>query len=435
VTARDLALAELDRRVLPGWKAHELRRPPLRGKGDESLDPRDLALAEQILVGCVKNHLLLRRLIVHHSGRHLRSIDPLVQKVLSIGLYQLRFLDRIPASAAVNEAVEQAKRFGRARAAGFVNAVLRKAATSGGTPPLLPDPALEPAAYAETALSHPRELFDRLVRLLGVPDALRFCEHDNREPPTIVRLMPDASADDLQSPGVTVTPHAHLGMFVVEPAKKALLAEWARRGIAQVQDPTAATVVEQIPISPGQHVLDRCAGLGTKTIQLREKVGDGGQVVAIDAMPQRVQQLQLLLAERQLGNVEVYQATMLPQLSQFADRLFDVALVDVPCSNSGVLARRAEARYAQTDAALASLSNLQAAILDDTAPHVKAGGLLVYSTCSVWPEENGVAIEAFLARHPDYQRQPEHATLPSLSLDITNYQDGGYLAVLQRRAR
>jgi 16S rRNA (cytosine967-C5)-methyltransferase len=433
VTARDLALAELDRRPLPGWKPREMRRPP-RAKGDEALDPRDLALSEQILVGCIKNHLLLRRLIAHHSGRNLRSIDPLVQKILSIGLYQLRFLDRIPASAAVNEAVEQAKRFGRARAAGFVNAVLRKAATSAGDAQPLPDPTTEPAAYAEFALSHPRELFDRLLRLLGMPDTLHFCEHDNREPPTIVRLMAGATADDLNSAGVAVTPHAHPGMFIIEPAKKALLADWSRRGIAQVQDPTAASVVEQIPLSPGQHVLDRCAGLGTKTIQLRERVADAGHVIAIDAMPQRVQQLQSLVADRQVRNVEVHHATMLPQVPQLADPLFDLALVDVPCSNSGVLARRPEARYAQTDTALASLSKLQAAILDDTAPHIKPGGLLVYSTCSIWPEENQAAVQAFLARHTDYQKQSEHMTLPSLSLDIANYHDGGYFAVLQRRA-
>jgi 16S rRNA (cytosine967-C5)-methyltransferase len=432
VTARDLALAELDRRVLPGWKAREMRRPR-SPTGDQAVDPRDLALAEQIVVGCIKNHLLLRRLIAHHSGRNLRSIDPLVQKILSIGLYQLRFLDRVPASAAVNEAVEQAKRFGRARAAGFVNAVLRKAATSSDTLSL-PDAAADPAAYAEIALSHPRELFDRLAQLLGMPDALRFCEHDNREPPTIVRLMPGAVAEDLKSPGVTVTSHAHAGMFVIEPGKKALLAEWSRRGIAQVQDPTAATVVEQAPISPGQRVLDRCAGLGTKTIQLRERVGDAGHVVAIDAMPQRIGQLQSLIAERRLAGIEAYQATMLPQLPQLVDRLFDLALVDVPCSNSGVLARRPEARYAQTDAALRVLSRLQATLLDDTAPCVKPGGVLIYSTCSIWPDENQAIVEAFLARHSNYRRQSEHVTLPSLSLDIAKYQDGGYFAVLQRRA-
>src|SRR5438309_3931238 len=165
MSARDWALFELDHRRLPGWKPRLLRRraPVLR-------DPRDLALGEQILIGVIKNFLLLRHLTTHYSGRSLKSIDPLVQKILTVGLYQLRFLTRIPASAAVNEAVEQAKRFGRGKAAGFVNAVLRKVAADP-TPPL-PDRRADPAGYAEIALSHPRELFARFVTLLGTDDAV-----------------------------------------------------------------------------------------------------------------------------------------------------------------------------------------------------------------------------------------------------------------------
>ena len=123
MTARDLALFELDQRTLPGWAPEEMRAP----RRSAATDPRDLALAEQILVGVIKNQLLLVHLIEQYSGRKRKSIDPLVQKILAVGLYQLHFLDRIPASAAVNEAVEQAKRFGRTKAAGFVNAILRKA--------------------------------------------------------------------------------------------------------------------------------------------------------------------------------------------------------------------------------------------------------------------------------------------------------------------
>ena len=426
MTARDLALFELDRRQLPGWPSRELRKV----RGTPPNDPRDLALAEQILVGVIKNHLRLQHRIEQYSGRKLKSIDTIVQKILSIGLYQLLFLDRIPSSAAVNEAVEQTKRFGRTKAAGFVNAILRKASATA-IPELPPSALKNPAQYAHRELSHPKELFDRLTKLLGSDDAIRFCEHDNREPPTIVRLSAGITPSELECPGVSITPHEHQGMFIVAPAKKSVLADWSLRRLAQVQDPTAARVVDNAGIKAGQYVLDRCAGLGTKTMQLLERVGPTGTIVAIDPSPDRCRTLRALLAERNIANVHVHERAMLADIPELRATLFDVALLDVPCSNSGVLARRPEARYSQTHALLQSLDALQSAILDDTAPHIRPGGIILYSTCSIWPEENQQQIERFLNRHPHFNLQAEQSTLPELSLDIAKYHDGGYWAVLR----
>ena len=147
--ARDYALAEIDGRILPGWPAHLIRKRPRKVPGDW----RDRALADQIINGIVKNVLFLQECIAHHSGKKLRDVDVLIQKILAIGLYQLKFLDRIPLWAAVSQAVEQTRRFGRSRAAGFVNSVLRNALRQ---PPLaLPDPQ----GYAAIALSHPPPAF------------------------------------------------------------------------------------------------------------------------------------------------------------------------------------------------------------------------------------------------------------------------------------
>lgn len=426
VGARDYALRELDARMLPGWRAGQVRRGP-RGVPD---DPRDRGLGEQIIAGVVKNVLLLQHLISHYSGRSLRSVDPVAQKVLAIGLYQLRFLERIPPSAAVDEAVEQARRFGIGKAAGFINAVLRNA-TREPNPPL---PSRDdPAKYAEIVLSHPRPLFDRLVKLAGTKTALQICEHNNREPPTIVRLFPGHSIDELAGDGITPQPHEQAGMVVVAGARQATFAQWARAGIAQVQDPTAARVAEQLDLQPGQTVLDRCCGLGTKTIQLRQRIGDSGQVIAIDPNRRRIDGLRKLIAERGLTGVHPHKAAMLAELGDKVPQIYDRALIDAPCSNSGTFARRPEARYADSEQATRSLIALQDQILDDTAPHVRPGGLLIYSTCSIWPEENQARVEAFLSRHGDYERLSEDCTLPSLSEDPTRYRDGGYYAVLRRR--
>lgn len=423
MSARDYALWELDTKRLPGWRPGLLRRriaPPE--------DARDRDLAERIIAGVVKNHLHLRWLIAHWSHRSLRSIDVLSQKILAIGLYQLRFLDRVPAAAAVYETVELARRAGRARAAGFINAALRNA--TGEPPPALPDRQADPAGYARLALSHPPELFERLSREYGTRTALLIAEHNQMEPPTIVRAFRGAGPGILAAEDVNITPHRQPRMYVVERARRALLAAWAERGLAQAQDASSARAVEAMDIRPGLTVLDRCCGLGTKTLQIRDLLGERGRIVAVDASSERCGRLRQLLERRGIENVAVIRAEALRGRADIAPGSFDRILVDAPCSNSGVLARRPEARYFQSARNIASLAKLQDGILDDTAPLLRAGGLLVYSTCSLWPEENHQRVEEFVRRYPRYRIVWQTDIRPSLEEDATAWCDGGYIAVL-----
>ncbi len=225
MNARDFALIQLDEKRLPGWKPNLIREQ----NPSEPSDPRDWALAEQIVNGVVKTLLSLQRDIQHYSGKSPAKIDPLIVKILAIAIYQLKFLDRIPASAAVDEAVEQAKRFNQRRSAGFVNAVLRNVGRQ--PPPPVPDANLDPEGYAQFVLSHPSELFRRLVSLLGTGRALEFCRHNNAEPPTIVRLFKGVEPSALAASGVEILPHQEPGLFVVREARRAVLAQWAREGL------------------------------------------------------------------------------------------------------------------------------------------------------------------------------------------------------------
>jgi 16S rRNA (cytosine967-C5)-methyltransferase len=422
LNGRDFALIQLDGKRLPRWKPNLVRQR----KSSEPNDPRDWALAEQIVNGVIKTFLSLQRDVQHYSGKSAAQIDPLVVKILAIAIYQLKYLDRIPASAAVDEAVEQTKRFGRRRSAGFVNAVLRNVGRQ--PPPTDPDVERDPEGYAQFVLSHSPELFRRLVALLGIERALAFCRHDNAEPPTIVRLFKDVEVSALASPGVEVLPHQVPGLFVMREARRAVLAHWAREGLAQVQDTTAAGVVEQMQIRPGQRVLDRCAGLGTKTIQIQEQVGPGGEVFAVDPSAFRCAALKQMLVDRHISNVKILQVGKLAPIAPEIPASFDRILIDVPCSNSGVLARRPEARYAS---GLDCLLKLQRDILDDTLPWLAGDGLLVYSTCSVWPEENELQIKQFMGRHPGVELVGQNSILPSSS-DPQSYHDGGYFAVLRK---
>jgi 16S rRNA (cytosine967-C5)-methyltransferase len=423
MTGRDYALFLLDSKHLPGWPAGSLRR----GKREAPADSRDLALAEQIAVGVTKNLLLLQHHIEHYSGKPPAQIDPLVRKILAIGLYQLEFLDRVPASAAVDEAVKQAKRVGRARAAGMVNAVLRNATRR--PPPPLPDPRIDPRGFAQVALSHPAKLYTELAELLGADRALEMCKHNNAQPPTLVRLFAGVNAGMLAAPGVEIVPHQRSGMLVVQGARQELLGRWARQGLAQPQDATAAAVVDFLNLGPGQIVLDRCAGLGTKTLQIQERIGAGGRVVAVDSSSARCQGLRRLLSERRIDNVTVFETGDMSGIANEIGTRFDRILIDAPCSNSGVLARRPEAKYSWQRHCLVMV---QKRILHDTADHLSAGGRMVYSTCSIWPAENERQIEDFLAGHPRFKLVEQHTTLPSFqTADPAQYHDGGYVAVLE----
>jgi 16S rRNA (cytosine967-C5)-methyltransferase len=425
MNARDFALAQLDRVALPGWQARIIKQKP-----QPPADPRDLALAEQIRVGVIKNHLLLEHLLEHYAKQGSR-IDPLVRKIISIGLFQIRFLTRVPPSAAADEAVEQARRFGRRHAAGFVNAILRRATRERDVP--LPDRSADPTRFAETALSHPPELVARLIEMLGVEDAVRFCEHDNAEPPTIVRAFRNTTFPPADIGDLTITPHQQRGMFVVEGARRATFAGWAEQGVAQVQDPTAALVVDRLQLGPGMDALDRCAGLGTKTLQMHDAMNGEGWIMAVDPSEVRIEGLRRLLKARKIENIALLQVPMLRKVPEIRRPAFDRILIDVPCSNSGVMARRPEARYTQTPEALASLSKLQDEIVDDTADYLRPGGIFIYSTCSIWPEENEQRVTRFLKSRRDFEQIDNHFTLPSLSDDPTAYRDGGYYAVLRRR--
>ncbi len=430
MSARDFAVFRLDALALPNWRPHTL---PSRFEPRPPSDPRDRGLAEQIYVGVLKNLLLLQHAIEHYSGRPAKKIDPAVSKVLAVALYQLLFLSRIPPMAAVNEAVEQTRRLGLGRASGFVNAVLRNAGREGRF--ALPDPS-DARRHAEVALSHPADLYDRLADLYGSATALAVCRHNNREPPLIVRLGRGVRPEQLALEAVSVRPHQQPGFAVVEGATPAMLADWAARGLARVQDPTAGLAVPLLDIAPGMRVLDRCCGVGTKTIQMAEMAGPDGLVVAIDPAAARIHTLRRSLdaaAALPLAKVQTHISRNVPPPETGAPAAFDRVLIDAPCSNSGVLSRRPEARYTQTDASLASLERLVDTIVVDTLPHVARGGLLCYSTCSIWPAENRRFVDRIISRTDvRFELVNEVATAPSTDEAETAYHDGGYACLLRR---
>lgn len=370
-------------------------------------DARDRALLTALVFGATRHRLTLDTIARAASGR--KTIDAGLLPILRVGLYQLFFLSKVPAHAAVNEAVEEARRTAP-KAAPFVNAVLRGAQRLEGGPHLLPRPGLPPlglkvalwgkdeAERLSVAYSHPEWLVRRWLGH-GWP---------------VERVEAICAADNIP-PVVTVVGGSDIERVSGDPRD----VEGFREGKRRVQDETAARVAPMLAARPGETILDLCAAPGGKSAHLASLLAGKGLIVALDVSPTRARLVRDSC--RAFGNVRVVIGDgRRPPLGP----VFDAALVDVPCSNTAVLGRRADARWRLSTGDFTKLHPLQDALLGAAASLLKPGGRLVYSTCSLEPDENEARVAAFVKRRPEFKADPEVRTDPAGGVG------GGYAALL-----
>ena len=398
-----------------------------------AFSPADRALITQLVYGTTRRRLTLDWLIERTSDRPLEKLDPALRLILHVALYQVLFMDKVPDYAAVNEAVEAAKRRLHAGAAKFVNAVLRavlRIRTKLPWPPADKD-LVEHLAVVH---SHPRWLVRRWLEHFGRETTAEICAADNL-PPAItlrvnrLRLSRDELIQHLAGEGIEAKAVGgdQAAVRIRTPGALDALETFAR-GEFYVQDVTAMSVARLLDPQPGQRVLDLCAAPGGKATHCAELMDDTGRVVACDLDEKRLELLAANVARLGLTCIEPARcdARHVPGLLPTAS--FDRVLLDVPCSNTGVLRRRAEARWRISQNDLAALSARQGELLDAAAPMLKPGAVLVYSTCSIEPEENGRAVRAFLSRHGEFALEGETTLLPDAA-----GADGGYMARLARQ--
>ena len=323
-----------------------------------TIDPRDAALASEITFGVLRYQAQLDFLIEHYSGRGLRRLDFEVLLALRMGIYQLRYLDRIPAHAAVRESVELVKNAGFSSAAGFTNAVLRKV---GREAVEWPNRAVD--------LSHPAWLLERWDREFGVETCTLIARANLRPPETYIRVPEGRHA----APGVTVQPTEVPGCYRLVAGEA---------GEFRIQDIGSQAVVPLLGLTAGTTFLDLCAAPGNKTAQALES---GVRAVACDLHSKRVEML------RTLG-VDVVQLDGTRDLP--FGRPFDRILLDAPCSGTGTLARNPEIKWRLEPADIQELHDRQAVLLRCALDALSPGGVLVYSTCSLEVEENDGVIAA-----------------------------------------
>ncbi|HUS69105.1 MAG TPA: 16S rRNA (cytosine(967)-C(5))-methyltransferase RsmB [Kofleriaceae bacterium] len=383
-------------------------------RGD--LSAEDRGLATEIAYGVVRHRSRLERALAAHAPRGLGKLSPAVRTALDAAAYQILFLDRVPAHAAVNDAVGAVRRVAGPRVAGFANGLLRKLASAGE--PALPDAAADLRAHLEIACSMPRWLLDELAR--AIPDELDAAARGLTLPAPLwarvspARVAPEELARVLlaERPGVTAEPSARCpGAVRVTGLGSPEASRSFQDGLWTVQDLGAQMVARLCDPQPGQRLLDACAGVGGKATHLAQLAGDRAVIDAADLSPRK---LDLLTdAARRLGvaSIRPIQSDLAHPGSELAAE-YDAVLLDAPCTGLGVLRRHPEVKWRCAPGGPAELAALQLSILDALASRVRPGGVLVYSVCTFTEAEGPAQIARFLAEHAAFAEEARLTTWP-----------------------
>jgi 16S rRNA (cytosine967-C5)-methyltransferase len=372
----------------------------------------DRGLAMELAYGSIRLRSRLDAELAVLLDRPLGRVESGVLQWLRLGLYQVRET-RVPDHAAVDQTVRGIKGTVGPKASGLANAVLRRAVREGVPVGAFPDPDLDPEAYLTTWGSHPRWLIRRWLSRWSLASVRRLVENDNQAPSVTLRVLDGCDSDRDLTPveGVRLVPEpGWRSMYRVCEGQP----EAAIRSIPSVvQDPAAAAVVDYVGDRFVGPVLDACAAPGGKAIGLVARVPEARPFVAADLSRQRLDRLREPVSRLGLDVCLLQADARAPAL-----RSASTVLLDAPCTGTGVLRRRPDARWRLEQGKLDSLVALQRELLDAAAGLLGPGGLLVYATCSLEPEENEQQVEGFLARSPGFRREPPDPTwVPAETVD------------------
>ena len=434
MSARKLAVTLLDQTEEKGSYSNIALDAAL----DKSeLDARDKRLCAALYYGVLERKLTLDYIISRYSKKPPEKLDGIVLQIIRTGLYQLLFMEHIPDTAAVSESVKLTKKCRKASASGFVNAVLRSFIRDGKK---IEYPQ-KPYEKASVMYSVPVWLVKKIYEKYGEEEGAAFFEDALQPPPLTIRRNPLRATEDelmavLADAGIEKHPLVP-DAYVLRKGGNIRSSEAFEKGWFHVQDTASQLCAMALGAEPDMTVLDMCAAPGGKTFTIAEYMNGTGMIYAFDLIDQRAgliekgaERLGLNNVTAQAGDASVYNDA-LPK----ADRV----LCDVPCSGFGVIRRKPEIRY-KDEKELAGLPEIQGAILRNAARYVKPEGVLVYSTCTVFREENEQVVEEFLLEHPEFEPVP---VLPELHEKLSGSMvtlmpsiagsDGFFMAKLRRK--
>lgn len=422
---REIALQVLKRR--PGGPfIEEILEETL---GPARLAPADRALCQELVYGLVRWQATLDWLIGRKTAN--RPQKPILQNILRLGLYQIFWLDRIPNHAAVHETVQLAKDNGYHSQAGFVNALLRGYLREEAATQVL----LKELKTSQPALgySHPEWLVQRWVRRWGLESAGQLMSWNNTPPKTFARvntLKTEAGRlltqwreqENVEYDFVRRDWFEENLVFELKAHPRLNAMPSFQQGLFYVQDPSTLLAVNELGAQAGESVLDLCAAPGGKLTAIAQQMRNEGSLMAHDIAPDRLQLIQENCSRLGITCVQTT-STLHPPPST----LFDRILIDAPCSNTGVMRRRLDLRWRVTPEEVQRLKQTQLELLRRAAPLLRPGGRLVYSTCSLEPEENGDVVTQFLSETSGFSLEHSRELLP-----FEHQVDGAYVARLKR---
>jgi 16S rRNA (cytosine967-C5)-methyltransferase len=436
-SARDLAVSILVRVEGGGFTNlllhHELARA--------NLLPADSGLVSELVLGTLRHQGRLDWSLTGVLSGRLGELPPPIRAILRTAAYQLLFLSRIPAHAAVNEAVSLARRYGHSGTAKLTNAVLRRLAREGQR--ALPDPVADPGSHLAVRHSHPLWLVERWLRRWGMQDTEELCAANNAPAPwtarvNVLKSSIDVVTNELVSSGIrvnaTVLPEGLEVSGAFDERQRHV-----REGLLTVQDVGAMLVTHALDPQPGETIIDACAAPGGKTTHVAERMRNRGQIIACDVHERKLQALSRRAELMGVSIIQVHHSDARSLGDAFnarADRL----LVDAPCTGLGVVRRRPEIKWRVTPEQIPVCARLQRSILEGSCGSVRPGGVLVYSVCTTEPEEGTAVVESFLAAHIEFRLDdvtwPVGLGLPdapsALLLPHSHKTDGFFIARLRR---
>ena len=408
--------------------------------------------ATDLVLGTIRNSRAIDTVIATFSGRPIERIPGKLLNIIRIGTYELIYSPATGQHSIVNEAVENAKALVGKKQVGFVNAVLRQITrhitnrqiqllpqadsrcTLAQTPAIgcefdkdfLPDPEALPVDYLSTVFSLPRWLVSDWLGEFGEELTRQICFASNRRPsiyirPNSLKTTTQDLAQKLKKDGVEANITPDESMIKLKSPQAVTQLPGFAEGLFTIQDITASQAVRILKPQPGWTILDLCAAPGVKTTQLAEATGDSATIIATDIDAERLKKVKENTTRLGINSANIV------SYEEIRNSKFDCVLLDVPCSNTGVLARRIEVRYRIKPKAIKELTKTQSKLLATAAPMVKPHGKICYSTCSIQKDENNDLVRDFLQKNRNFELKSEMLTLPSAAMFD---HDGGYTAIL-----
>ena len=377
----------------------------------------DRAFLTELTYGVLRWRGKLDWVIRQFSKIPFEKIESGILNILCLGLYQIFFLSRTPSSAAVNESVELAKPFRGKGGGGFVNAVLRSAIRQKDEiryPEINEDPPL----CISVVQSHPLWLVERWVKEMGAEETLKICTFNNQISPLTLRtntlkmnrkdLMEKLRQKEF-SPFPTT--YSEDGIVLKDPPPTSEL-PFIKEGLYIIQDEASQLVTYILDPKPGERILDACAAPGGKTTHMAQKMENQGEIYALDLSKGKIDLIEETCQRLGIGIVQTIKGDAAKILSVPQGMKFDRILADVPCSGFGTLRRNPDLKWRRGEKEIRRLSELQSSILRNLSAYVKGGGVLIYSTCTVFHEENEDVVVKFLNKHPEFQLDRMDKVLP-----------------------